>query len=128
MAPCVAPQASGPAPERKESTRPVKFTPDQRNAIQHRSGHLQLLACAGSANTEVVAQRVGHLLNPRDEHAVRPTEIIAFTFTDRAAAELKDRIIRRCREQLGDVVGLAEMFVGTTHAYCLELLKREDPK
>jgi DNA helicase-2/ATP-dependent DNA helicase PcrA len=106
----------------------VKFTPDQRNAIQHTSGHLQLLACAGSGKTEVVAQRVAHLLNPRDEHAVRPTEIIAFTFTDRAAAELKDRIIRRCREQLGDVAGLAEMFVGTTHAYCLELLKREVPK
>jgi DNA helicase-2/ATP-dependent DNA helicase PcrA len=105
----------------------VDFTPDQLKAIQHRSGHLQLLACAGSGKTEVVAQRIAHLLTPGNGHPLRPAEIIAFTFTDRAAAELKDRIIGRCRERLGEITGLAEMFVGTIHAYCLELLKREVP-
>src|ERR1019366_860714 len=51
-----------------------------------------------------------------------------FTFTEKAAAELKERIITRCREALGEVTGLAEMFVGTIHAFCLELLKSEAPK
>jgi len=43
-------------------------------------------------------------------------------------AELKERIITRCREALGQVPGLAEMFVGTIHAFCLELLKTEVPQ
>lgn len=54
-----------------------------------------------------------------------PANIIAFTFTEKAAAELKERIHRRTREALGEVPGLAEMFVGTIHAFCLELLKSE---
>ena len=54
-----------------------------------------------------------------------PRNIIAFTFTDKAAAELKERIVTRTREALGDVPGMAEMFVGTIHAFCLELLKTE---
>jgi len=47
---------------------------------------------------------------------------------EKAAAELKDRIILRCREHLGDITGMAEMYVGTIHGFCLELLKTEVPK
>jgi len=57
-----------------------------------------------------------------------PRNIIAFTFTDKAAAELKERIVLRVREALGDIAGLAEMFVGTIHAFALELIKSEAPK
>ena len=39
-----------------------------------------------------------------------------------AAAELKERIVSRCREELGEVHGMAEMYVGTIHAFCLDLL------
>lgn len=59
---------------------------------------------------------------------MRSANIIAFTFTEKAAAELKERIVTRTREALGDLPGLAEMFVGTIHAFCLELLKSESPK
>src|SRR5260370_40848462 len=97
------------------------FTPRQQDAIAHTHGNLQLIACAGSGKTEVVAQRVVNLLRATKEGGggCKPENIVAFTFTDKAAAELKERIHTRCREQLGDVTGLADMYVGTIHGYCL---------
>jgi DNA helicase-2/ATP-dependent DNA helicase PcrA len=108
----------------------MKFTATQRQAIEHVDGNLQLIACAGSGKTEVVARRVVNLLRPREQDGggLQPQNIIAFTFTDKAAAELKERIHARCREELGSVVGLAEMYVGTIHGFCLDLLKTEVPK
>lgn len=100
----------------------MDLTPSQRKAIAHEGGNLQLIACAGSGKTEVVARRVVHLLDPA-RGKLAPRNIVAFTFTDKAAAELKDRIVTRCREALGDVPGLAEMYVGTIHGYCLQLLQ-----
>ncbi len=106
-----------------------RLTPSQRNAVDHVSGNLQLIACAGSGKTEVVAQRVVSLLRPASEGGggCSPANIVAFTFTEKAAAELKERIHARCRENLGDIAGLAEMYVGTIHGFCLELLKSEVP-
>jgi DNA helicase II / ATP-dependent DNA helicase PcrA len=105
----------------------MKFTPAQQSAIDFHGRDLQLIACAGSGKTEVVARRVVHLLRPGGG-GLQPRNIIAFTFTDKAAAELKDRIVRRVHESLGEVLGLAEMFVGTIHGFALELLKSEVPK
>lgn len=104
------------------------FTPAQQEAIGHGAGNLQLIACAGSGKTEVVAQRVVALLDGAAGEPLKPANIVAFTFTDKAAAELKERITKRCREKLGEIHGMAEMFVGTIHAFCLDLLKTEAPK
>lgn len=106
----------------------MNLTEPQRRAVEHAGRNLQLIACAGSGKTEVVAQRVVHLLKPSRPDPLEPKNIIAFTFTDKAAAELKERIVTRTRQVLGDVHGMAEMFVGTIHAFCLELLKSESPK
>ena len=106
----------------------MKLTSSQESAIKHAGRNLQLIACAGSGKTEVVARRVVHLLTPDRSDSLAPRNIIAFTFTDKAAAELKERIVTRTREALGEVPGMAEMFVGTIHAFCLELLKSESPK
>ncbi len=106
----------------------MKLTDPQQKAIEHAGLNLQLIACAGSGKTEVVARRVVHLLTPGRAGSLAPRNIVAFTFTNKAAAELKERIITRARQALGDVTGLAEMFVGTIHAFCLELLKGEAPK
>ena len=106
----------------------MKLTTSQAAAINSPMGNLQLIACAGSGKTEVVAQRVVQLLTPKSDGALSPRNIVAFTFTEKAAAELKERIITRCRAALGDIPGLAEMFVGTIHAFCLELIKTEVPK
>src|SRR5438876_1820994 len=106
----------------------MDLTPRQRKAIAYKGGNLQLIACAGSGKTEVVARRVVHLLTGGEGGGLAPRNIVAFTFTDKAAAELKERVITRVRQSLGDIPGLAEMFVGTIHAYALELLKSEVPK
>jgi DNA helicase-2/ATP-dependent DNA helicase PcrA len=102
----------------------MKLTPSQLLAIEHGSGNLQLIACAGSGKTEVVAHRVATLL----KKGLKPANIVAFTFTDRAAAELKERIVARSRQQLGNIHGLAEMYIGTIHGFCLDLLITEVPK
>ena len=106
----------------------MNLTESQLRAIEHDGRNLQLIACAGSGKTEVVARRVVHLLTPETVDSLRPENIVAFTFTDKAAAELKERIVTRTREALGEITGMAEMFVGTIHAFCLELLKSESPK
>lgn len=108
----------------------ARCTAEQLAAIGHVAGNLQLIACAGSGKTEVVAQRVVNLLRPvaNGGAGCSPQNIIAFTFTEKAAVELKERIYTRCSEQLGSVTGLADMYVGTIHGYCLEMLKSEVPR
>jgi DNA helicase-2/ATP-dependent DNA helicase PcrA len=103
----------------------MQFTEPQQRAIEHGGRSLQLIACAGSGKTEVVARRVVHLLTPGRPDSLQPRNIVAFTFTEKAAAELKDRIVTRTREALVVIPGMAELFVGTIHAFCLELLKTE---
>ena len=85
-----------------------KFTLRQQDAIAHVQGSLQIIACAGSGKTEVVAQRVVNLLRPVTAGGAgcAPENIVAFTFTEKASAELKERIHTRCKEQLGNTIGL----------------------
>jgi hypothetical protein len=102
----------------------MKYTSSQEAAIKCLDKNIQIIACAGSGKTEVVAHRVAALL----KKGLKPANIVAFTFTDRAAAELKERIVARCRQQLGIIHGLAEMYIGTIHGFCLDLLMTEVPK
>jgi len=106
----------------------MEFTHSQLRAIGHQHSNLQIIACAGSGKTEVVARRIASMLKAGARTGLAPKNIVAFTFTDKAAAELKDRIDARCREELGNVLAMAEMFVGTIHSFCLELLITEVPK
>ncbi|MGD0517871.1 MAG: UvrD-helicase domain-containing protein, partial [Thermoguttaceae bacterium] len=103
----------------------MDFTNAQLEAIGHPPGNLQLIACAGSGKTEVVAQRVAALLKDGMKNGLAPRNFVAFTFTEKAAAELKDRIVARVAKVIGEVNGMAEMYVGTIHGFCLELLKTE---
>ena len=97
--------------------------------MKYSGRNLQLIACAGSGKTEVVARRVAHLLTKSGDDCLKPRNIVAFTFTEKAAAELKERIIRRTTEAKGgDVTGMAEMYVGTIHGFCQELLQNEVPE
>jgi len=99
------------------------LTDAQLEAIGEIDRNLQIIACAGSGKTEVVSLRVAEILSLKSKDGITPRNIVAFTYNDRAAAELKDRITRRVTERLGGTVGLAEMYVGTIHGYCLELLQ-----
>jgi DNA helicase II / ATP-dependent DNA helicase PcrA len=102
---------------------PMNYTASQLDAIKTVNNNLQIIACAGSGKTQVISARIVEILRCKREQAVGPGNIVAFTFTDKAAGELKDRIHRLCKEELGLDTGLAEMFVGTIHAYCLDLLQ-----
>lgn len=103
----------------------VKHTAAQLEAIATINQNLQIIACAGSGKTDVVSRRIANLIA---DAIASPSEIVAFTFTEKAAAELKERIFRYVHERLGHTEGLAEMFVGTMHAYCLDLLQTYVPE
>lgn len=100
-----------------------KYTKDQQQAIAEIAHNLQVIACAGSGKTQVISARVVEILRERGADGIGPANIVAFTFTDKAAAELKDRISRLVQEAFGEVPGMAEMYVGTIHGYCLQLLQ-----
>ncbi len=103
----------------------TSYTAAQAEAIGCLDEPLQIIACAGSGKTQVISQRIASILAQSD---VEPRNIIAFTFTDRAAAELKERILSLVARELGEINGLAEMYVGTMHGYALDLLQRLVPE
>jgi DNA helicase-2/ATP-dependent DNA helicase PcrA len=102
----------------------MNYTPSQLRAIQTVDRNLQIIACAGSGKTQVISRRIVEILAAHQQNGLMPSNIVAFTFTDRAAAELKTRIQKLCIDELRSDTGLPEMFVGTIHAYCLNLLQQ----
>ena len=130
--PTPAPVAPGPRIE-PVTSGPVATTADiptlegdAAEAVNHRGGHIQIIAAAGSGKTEVVSQRVAALLADGEP----PESIIAFTFTEKAAAELKERIRERVTARMGVEATdqLGRLFVGTIHAYCFRMLQTYVPR
>jgi DNA helicase II / ATP-dependent DNA helicase PcrA len=91
------------------------LNPQQRTAAEHFEGPLLVLAGAGSGKTRVLTSRIAHLI---DEHGVDPSSILALTFTNKAAGEMRERL----RNQLGREP--AGIWVGTFHAIGARLLRR----
>lgn len=100
------------------------YTDAQALAIATVDEPLQIVACAGSGKTQVISQRIAKILA---QPGTTPRNVVAFTFTEKAAAELKERILGLVEQELGNVTGLAEMYVGTMHGYALNLLQRLVP-
>ena len=92
------------------------LNPAQYEAVTHREGPLLVVAGAGSGKTRVLTHRIAHLI---DAHRVSPFEVLAITFTNKAAGEMKERI--------GRLVGpVAErMWVSTFHSACVRILRRD---
>jgi DNA helicase-2/ATP-dependent DNA helicase PcrA len=92
------------------------LNPEQREAVLHVNGPLLILAGAGSGKTRVIAHRIAHLVS--EEHC-RPDELVAVTFTNKAAEEMRSRVEAllhtNCRG----------MWISTFHALCARLLRRE---
>lgn len=100
------------------------LTPDQIAAVNHFDGNLQIIACAGSGKTDVVSRRIAELIHKGES----PKSIVAFTFTEKAAAELKARIRLRIEERSPGIADFGDMYVGTIHGFCFEMLQQILPK
>ncbi|MCW2673582.1 MAG: ATP-dependent helicase PcrA [Frankiales bacterium] len=95
------------------------LNPQQRQAVVHEGGPLLIVAGAGSGKTKVLTTRIAYLLAARD---VQPGEVLAITFTNKAAGEMKDRVAAL-------VGGRARvMWVSTFHSACVRILRAEAKK
>ncbi|RJX21468.1 MAG: DUF3553 domain-containing protein [Ammonifex sp.] len=89
---------------------------EQRQAVTHTTGPLLVLAGAGSGKTRVLTYRVAHLIRAA---VVRPDNILAITFTNKAAREMRSRVERVLPHEARD------LWMMTFHAACLRILRRE---
>ncbi|MDO4520952.1 MAG: UvrD-helicase domain-containing protein, partial [Erysipelotrichaceae bacterium] len=89
---------------------------NQKQAVLCDDQHMRVIAGAGSGKTRVLTMRIAHLIEDED---VRETRILAITFTNKAANEMKERI----RKMLPD--RLYEPWISTIHSLCVRIL-RED--
>ncbi len=92
----------------------------QREAVMHKDGPIMIVAGAGSGKTKVLTTRIAHLLS---KHNVDAFNILALTFTNKAAAEMKERVER--------ILGNSEarnLYIGTFHSVFARILRTEGPK
>ncbi len=94
----------------------VPLNDAQREAVEHVTGPMLVLAGAGSGKTRVLTVRAARLV---DEHGVDPRHILAVTFTNKAAGEMRARVAQLLDREPGG------LWIGTFHAVCARLLRRE---
>ncbi|MBC7766138.1 MAG: UvrD-helicase domain-containing protein, partial [Hyphomonadaceae bacterium] len=97
-----------------QSTYTEGLNPEQKKAVLHHDGPLLILAGAGSGKTRVLTHRIAHLV---EEKGVAPWQILAITFTNKAAKEMRDRLERMVGARVHD------MWVSTFHASCVRMLR-----
>src|SRR5580658_1232367 len=97
-----------------------RLNPHQQEAVLHRGSPLLILAGAGSGKTRVITHRVATLL---EQDGVRPESILAVTFTNKAAGEMKERVTH----MLGGRIRLGSLWMTTFHSACVRILRRDGP-
>lgn len=99
-----------------QDTQNKKLNSEQKLAINHSGGPLLIIAGAGTGKTTVITERISYLVQKQN---VISSQILALTFTEKAAQEMQDRV----DEVLA--YGLAQMWILTFHGYCDRVLRRE---
>ena len=103
-------------PSTEENAEPnLKLNPAQNEAVTHGNGPRLVVAGAGSGKTRVLTSRIAHLIN---EKGISPFEILAITFTNKAAEEMRHRVV----ELVGSVAH--KMWVSTFHSACVRILRQ----
>jgi DNA helicase II / ATP-dependent DNA helicase PcrA len=96
----------------------MQLNPLQEKAVNHTDGHCLVVAAPGSGKTRVLVERTVRLIMS----GVQPRQIISLTFTNKAAKEMKERILARLSDGSGNQN--LKMFVGTFHALCAKILRQ----
>jgi DNA helicase-2/ATP-dependent DNA helicase PcrA len=104
------------AAEPQESPLLAGLNPQQREAVEYRGHALLIVAGAGSGKTSVLTRRIASLIDTREAW---PSQILAITFTNKAAAEMRERV----QALLGQ--GAEGMWISTFHSACVRILRRE---
>lgn len=97
-------------------TEDKKLNEDQFEAVLHGEGPLLIIAGAGTGKTTVITERIKHLIL---EENIKPSEVLALTFTEKAAREMEERIDRALP------YGYIQMWIMTFHSFCDRILRRE---
>lgn len=92
------------------------LNPQQQAAVVHEGSPLLIVAGAGSGKTAVLTRRIAYLLQHR---GVAPWQILAITFTNKAAAEMKERVSQLVGPEAG------RMWVATFHSVCVRILRQQ---
>ncbi len=98
------------------------LNPEQRRAVTTVNGPVLILAGAGSGKTKTLTHRIAYLIA---ETRVSPHSILAVTFTNKAAAEMKERVEHLLAQAEGEAAWRAPEFMGTFHSLCVRILRRD---